>query len=47
MGRSLQTQIVRAIHHIVGMEVVEVNIHIEDIATELSLRDGKKKEKGK
>jgi uncharacterized alkaline shock family protein YloU len=47
MGRSLQTQIVRAIQHIVGMEVVEVNIHIEDIATELSPRDGKKKEKGK
>lgn len=47
MGRSLQKQIVRAIQHIVGMEVLEVNIHIEDIATELSQDAGKKKEKGK
>lgn len=47
MGRNLQKQIVRAIQHIVGMEVLEVNIHIEDIATELSQDDGKKKEKGK
>lgn len=47
MGRNLQNQIVRAIQHIVGMEVLEVNIHIEDIATELSQEAGKKKEKGK
>lgn len=36
MGRSLQKEITRAIQDIVGMEVREVNIHIEDIATELS-----------
>lgn len=36
MGRSLQDQIMRAIQDIVGMEVREVNIHIEDIATELA-----------
>jgi uncharacterized alkaline shock family protein YloU len=47
MGRNLQKQIVRAIQDIVGMEVLEVNIHIEDIATELSQDAGKKKEKGK
>lgn len=47
MGRNLQKQIVRAIQEIVGMEVLEVNIHIEDIATELSQDAGKKKEKGK
>jgi uncharacterized alkaline shock family protein YloU len=47
MGRNLQKQIVRAIQHIVGMEVLEVNIHIEDIATELSSDTSTKKEKGK
>lgn len=47
MGRNLQKQIVRAIQEIVGMEVLEVNIHFEDIATELSQDAGKKKEKGK
>ena len=47
MGRNLQKQIVRAIQEIVGMEVLEVNIHIEDIATELSQDADKKKEKGK
>jgi uncharacterized alkaline shock family protein YloU len=47
MGRNLQKQIVRAIQDIVGMEVLEVNIHIDDIATELSTDPGKKKEKGK
>lgn len=46
MGRSLQSQIVRAIQDIVGMEVLEVNIHIEDIATELS-QQTEKKEKGR
>jgi uncharacterized alkaline shock family protein YloU len=46
MGRSLQNQIIRAIQDIVGMEVLEVNIHIEDIATELS-QQTKKKEKGR
>jgi uncharacterized alkaline shock family protein YloU len=36
MGRQLQHQVTRAIHDIVGMEVREVNIHIEDVATELA-----------
>jgi uncharacterized alkaline shock family protein YloU len=36
MGRNLQGQITRAMQDIVGMEVCEVNIHIDDIATELS-----------
>ena len=47
MGRNLQKQIVQAIQRIVGMEVLEINIHIEDIATELSKDADKKKEKGK
>jgi uncharacterized alkaline shock family protein YloU len=46
MGRNLQNQIIEAIQNIVGMQVCEVNIHIEDIATELSQDAGKKKEKG-
>jgi uncharacterized alkaline shock family protein YloU len=36
VGRSLQQKIARAIEDIVGMGVAEVNVHIEDIATELS-----------
>jgi uncharacterized alkaline shock family protein YloU len=36
MGRNLQSQITRAMRDIVGMDVREVNIHIEDVATELS-----------
>jgi uncharacterized alkaline shock family protein YloU len=36
VGRGLQQKIARAIEDIVGMEVAEVNVHIEDIATELS-----------
>jgi uncharacterized alkaline shock family protein YloU len=36
MGRQLQHQVTRAIEDIVGMEVYEVNIHIEDVATELA-----------
>ena len=36
MGRNLQNQITRAMQDIVGMEVCEVNIHVDDIATELS-----------
>jgi len=31
MGRQLQDQITRAIRDIVGMNVCEVNVHIEDI----------------
>lgn len=45
MGRDLQGQITRAIEDIVGMGVREVNIHIEDVATELSQDSDKKKEK--
>jgi uncharacterized alkaline shock family protein YloU len=36
MGRQLQHQVTRAIEDIVGMGVREVNVHIDDIATELS-----------
>lgn len=35
MGRRLQHEVTRAIQDIVGMDVREVNVHIEDIATEL------------
>ena len=43
MGLNLQKAITRAMQDIVGMEVREVNIHIDDIATELS--EGSKDEK--
>jgi uncharacterized alkaline shock family protein YloU len=36
MGRHVQREVTRDIEHIVGMKVREVNIHIEDVATELS-----------
>ena len=45
MGRQLQSQVTRDIQHIVGMDVREVNIHIEDIATELSEDKSRKKDK--
>lgn len=32
MGRRLQNEVTRAIQDIVGMQVREVNVHIEDIA---------------
>ena len=35
MGRQLQHDITRAIEDIVGMKVREVNVSIEDVATEL------------
>ncbi len=35
MGRHVQRDITRAIHEIVGKNVREVNVHIEDVATEL------------
>jgi uncharacterized alkaline shock family protein YloU len=47
MGRNLQSRIVQAIHDMVGMEVREANIHIDDVATELSPDKGKSKDKGK
>jgi uncharacterized alkaline shock family protein YloU len=43
MGRNLQHEITRAMQDIVGMEVREVNIHIDDIATELSAEAPDKK----
>ena len=35
MGRHLQREVTRAIQDIVGMNVREVNVHTEDIATEV------------
>ncbi|MFC2036796.1 Asp23/Gls24 family envelope stress response protein [Chloroflexota bacterium] len=35
MGRTLQYDVTRAIEDIVGMDISEVNVHIEDVATEL------------
>ncbi len=43
MGLELQHEITRAMSEIVGMEVDEVNIHIDDIATELSSVSANKK----
>jgi uncharacterized alkaline shock family protein YloU len=43
MGRNLQHKIPRAMQDIVGMQVREVNIHIDDIATELSAEAPDKK----
>jgi uncharacterized alkaline shock family protein YloU len=36
MGRQLQQEITRAIEDIVGKQVHEVNIHVDDVETELS-----------
>lgn len=47
MGRNLQSRITEAIQDMVGMDVREVNIHIEDVATELSPDKGKLKAQGK
>ena len=44
MGRQLQSDVTRAIEDIVGMDVREVNVHIEDVATELP--QGKVRKKG-
>jgi uncharacterized alkaline shock family protein YloU len=43
MGRQLQHEVTRDIEHIVGMDVCEVNVHIEDIETDLSQAERKKK----
>jgi uncharacterized alkaline shock family protein YloU len=40
MGRQLQREVTRAIQDIVGMDVHEVNVHIEDVATELLQHKG-------
>lgn len=45
MGRELQQKITRAIEDIVGMKVQEVNVHVEDVATELSGQVGERKDK--
>lgn len=47
MGRNLQSRIVQAIRDMVGMDVREANIHIDDVATELSRDKGKLKDKDK
>lgn len=47
MGRQLQRQVTRAIQDIVGMDVREVNVHIEDIATELLQDVHKNKERAR
>jgi uncharacterized alkaline shock family protein YloU len=47
MGRQLQRQVTRAIRDIVGMDVREVNVHIEDIATELSQDVGSNRERAR
>jgi uncharacterized alkaline shock family protein YloU len=38
MGRKLQAEVTRAIQDIVGMDVREVNVHIEDVETGLALK---------
>jgi len=38
MGRQLQHDVTRAIEELVGMPVNEVNVHIDDVATELAPR---------
>lgn len=45
MGRELQQEITRAIEDIVGMSVQEVNVHIEDVATELAGQIVERKER--
>ncbi|MEJ2208903.1 MAG: Asp23/Gls24 family envelope stress response protein [Anaerolineae bacterium] len=47
MGRKLQKDVTRAIEDIVGMQVCEVNVHVEDIATELATRTDDEKEKAR
>lgn len=43
MGRQLQRDVTRAIEDIVGMSVREVNVNIEDVATELPQARERKK----
>lgn len=47
MGRQLQRQVTRSIQDIVGMGVSAVNVHVEDIATELTQVADGKREKAK
>lgn len=39
MGLEVQRAIARAIEDIVGMEVREISVHVEDVATELAATD--------
>jgi uncharacterized alkaline shock family protein YloU len=43
MGRQVQRDVTRAIQDIVGKEVREVNVHIQDVATELAAKATAKK----
>jgi uncharacterized alkaline shock family protein YloU len=43
MGRQLQQEITRDMEDIVGMQVREVNVHIEDVETELARPSAEKK----
>jgi uncharacterized alkaline shock family protein YloU len=36
LGQTLQREISRAIHDVVGMPVKEINVHIEDVADRLA-----------
>jgi uncharacterized alkaline shock family protein YloU len=36
VGRLVQAEVTRAIQDLVGMEVISVNVHIEDVAVPLS-----------
>ena len=45
MGRELQLEITRSIEDIVGMSVQEVNVHIEDVATELVRQAGERRDR--
>jgi len=47
MGRNLQSRIAQAIQDMVGMDVREANIHIDDVATELSPGKGQSRDKGR
>jgi len=47
MGRELQSEVTRAIEDIVGMSVQEVNVHIEDVATELAGKVVERKERAR
>jgi uncharacterized alkaline shock family protein YloU len=44
MGRQLQHQVAYDIENIVGMNVREINVHVEDIETELALDTSREKE---
>ncbi|MGC9335644.1 MAG: Asp23/Gls24 family envelope stress response protein [Anaerolineae bacterium] len=45
VGQQMQKDVTRAIEDIVGMSVQEVNVHIEDVATELAYHHPGKKDK--